>query len=406
MTEFFRVRRVGEALSGFRPAHRVGVERAPLAATTGRVLATDLVATESLPGFVRSALDGFAVRAVDTYGASESLPAYLELQGAVEMGRAAAEALEPGGAVAVATGGAIPEGADAVVMVEHTAETIPGRLEILEPAAPGDGVVRSDEDVAVGAVVIPAGRRLQAGERALLAALGTIEVDVRVRPRVALVSTGNEVRPPQTESLQPGEVRDATASGLAALVSDAGGVPWFAGIVPDDAAALEATLRAAVEGSDLVVVSAGSSVGARDVTASVVERLGEPGIWCHGLAIKPGKPTLLAECGGIPLIGLPGNPLSALLVFRLVGIPLVRLVGGAAEPLATPTVRAPLATDVPSSAGRLDIVTVRLEDGLALPLLGRSSQLSLLTQADGIVLVPEEATGLYAGSEVEVELLQ
>ena len=189
------------------------------------------------------------------------------------------------------------------------------------------------------------------------------------------------------------------------MVAQAGGEPAYGGIVPDDPQALEAALRAALASSDLIVISAGSSVGARDETAGVVRRLGE--IWCHGIAIKPGKPTLLAECAGVPVIGLPGNPRSALVVFRLLGIPLVHLVGGVVSstgPLPEPSVRARLARDLPSAAGRLDVVQVRVRDGVATPVFGPSALLSVLTAADGYVIIPEEATGLDAGTEVDVTI--
>jgi len=212
------------------------------------------------------------------------------------------------------------------------------------------------------------------------------------------------VVPPETPEPGPARVRDATAPALAALVREAGGQPDARGIVPDDPAALGRCLAAAKETADVIVVSAGSSVGARDVTAAAVAALGEPGIWCHGLALRPGKPTLLAECDGVPVIGLPGNPRSALVVFRLVGVPLVRLVGGVTTPPSEPRVRAVLDRDLPSSAGRLDVVQVRVADGVATPLFGRSALLSVLTAADGRIHVPEEATGLPAGTEVEVRL--
>jgi molybdopterin molybdotransferase len=191
---------------------------------------------------------------------------------------------------------------------------------------------------------------------------------------------------------------------LAALVRDAGGDPDLRGIVADDPEALYAVLTEAVASSDVVVVSAGSSVGARDETATVVARLGEPGIWTHGLAIRPGKPTLLADCGGVPLIGLPGNPRSALVVFRLVGSPVVRLVGGMTDPPPEPSARARLERDVPSAAGRLDVVQVAVRDGVAHPIFGASALLSVLTAADGFIVVPDDATGLGAGSAVDVML--
>src|ERR671914_1138474 len=198
----------------------------------------------------------------------------------------------------------------------------------------------------------------------------------------------------------PGQVRAAGARALAGRVREAGGEPVRRGIVPDDADELERVLAEAIAHDDVVVVSAGSSVGARDLTASVVAQLGE--VVCHGLAFRPGKPTLLADCGGGPVIGLPGNPRSALVVFRLIGMPIVRMVGGCTEAPPEPTVTAVLARDLPSAAGRLDVVQVRLSEGRAEPLFGSSSLLSILTAADGYVVVPEAATGLAAGSEVEV----
>jgi molybdopterin molybdotransferase len=302
------------------------------------------------------------------------------------------------------TGGVLPAGADAVVMIEYTAEAMPGTIEVVRPVAPGDGVVRADEDAAPGAELVPAGRPLRAQDLGMLAAAGVTEVAVHGRPRVTVLSTGDEVVPPETAALRPGQVRDASAVALAALVADAGGEPVQGGIVPDDAAALDSALRAALGSSDLIVISAGSSVGARDETAGVVRDLGPPGIWCHGLAIRPGKPTLLAECAGVPIIGLPGNPRSALVIFRLLGIPLVRLVGGCTVPPPEPVVRARLARDLASATGRLDVVQVRVQDGVATPLFGLSALLSVLTAADGFVVVPEEATGLDAGTEVEVTL--
>jgi molybdopterin molybdotransferase len=289
-------------------------------------------------------------------------------------------------------------------MVEHTQEAMPGTIEVVRPVAPGEGLVRADEDAATGAELVPAGRPLRAQDLGLLAAAGVTGVRVHARPRIAIVSTGDEVVPPETQTLGPGQVRDATAVALAALVREAGGQPDIRGIVADHPDALEAVLVRAVAESDMVVVSAGSSVGARDETAAVVARLGEPGIWAHGLSLRPGKPTLLAEAGGVPVIGLPGNPRSALVVFRLVGMPVVRLIGGMTDPPPEPAVRARLERDVPSAAGRLDVVQVAVRDGVARPLFGASALLSVLTAADGFIVVPDEATGLGAGTDVDVTL--
>jgi molybdopterin molybdotransferase len=378
------------------------VEHVPLSAALHRVPVADITAPAALPGFARSTVDGFAVRAMDTYGASDGLPSYLDLLGAVRMGAEPTVAVRAGGCVAMPTGGVLPAGADAVVMVEYTAETMPGTIEVTRPVAPGGGLVRADEDVAAGGVLVPGGRPLRAPDLGFLAAAGVTTVAVHRRPRVAIISTGDEVVPPGTVELTSGQVRDATASALAGLVADAGGEPVIAGIVPDEPGALKDRLTAVVAESDLVVVSAGSSVGARDETAGAVAAIGE--VWCHGIAIKPGKPTLLAECSGIPLIGLPGNPLSALVVFGQVGVPLLWRLAGCEAPPPQPSTRARLSRDLASAAGRLDVVQVGVRDGVAEPLFGPSALLSVLTRADGYVIVPEPATGLDAGTEVEVVL--
>jgi molybdopterin molybdotransferase len=352
-------------------------------------------------------VDGYAVRAADTYGVSEGLPGYLDVAGAVRMGAAPDVAVAAGTAVSMPTGGMLPPGADAVVMVEYTAEAMSGTIEVVRPVAPGDGVVRADEDAAPGAELVPAGRPLRAQDLGMLAAAGVTSVAVHARPRVTVFSTGDEVVPPGTAALLPGQVRDATAVALAALVAEAGGEPVAGGIVADDPGLLETALRGALDNSDLIVVSAGSSVGTRDETAAAVSRLGPPGIWCHGLAIRPGKPTLLAECARVPVVGLPGNPRSALVIFRLIGMPLVRLIGGCTRPPAEPAVRARLDRDLASAAGRLDVVQVRVSgpaDPVATPVFGMSALLSVLTVADGYVIVPDEATGLDAGTEVNVTL--
>jgi molybdopterin molybdotransferase len=400
--EFFTARTVAEALTGFRPGHRTAIEDVPLAEALHRVPATDVPSPAALPGFVRSTVDGYAVRAADTYGASDGLPSYLDLLGAVRMGAAPDIAVRPGGCVAMPTGGVLPDGADSVVMVEYTAETMPGTIEVIRPVAPGSGLVRADEDVAAGAPLVPGGRPLRAPDLGLLAAAGVTTVRVHARPRVAIISTGDEVVPPSTADLAAGQVRDATASALAGLVADAGGEPVIAGIVSDDPGALKDRLSEVLPDADLVVVSAGSSVGARDETASAVAAVGE--IWCHGLAIKPGKPTLLADCAGTPLIGLPGNPLSALVVFGQVGVPLLWRLAGCETPPPAPSTRARLSRDLPSAAGRLDVVQVQLRDEVAEPLFGPSALLSVLTRADGYLVVPEPATGLDAGAEVEIIL--
>ena len=301
--------------------------------------------------------------AAQTATASEQTPVTLEVVGAQRTGEPPRSALQAGTAVQIATGGAVPAGADAIVMVEQTETDAHGNVRIRRAARRGQHVIGEDDDFAVGSMLLEAGHPIGARQLAALSAAGIRELAVRARPRVAIISTGDEVVAPETTELRAGQVRDAIAPAIAALVEQAHGVAVRRGIVPDDEAALEAACRAALADCDMLVLSAGSSIGERDLTACVVERLGPPGIWCHGLALRPGKPTLLAEVSGKPVIGLPGNPLSALVVFDLIGSPIVRrLAGFAFEPMRA-TVHAVLGHDVVSARGRLDILQVQLVGG-------------------------------------------
>jgi len=403
--EFFTAKTVTEALGDFRPAHRTATETVALDDAAGRVPAADILAGEALPGFDRSSVDGYAVRAQDTFGASESIPAYLNLAGSVAMGASADVVLPAHGAVSVPTGGALPDAADAVVMVEYTQEAIAGTIEVVRPVAPGEGIVRADEDIAPGRVAVAAGAPLRAQDIAMLAALGITELDVHARPVVSILATGDELIAPDADAVGPGQVRDALSSSVGALVREAGGRPQPPQIVRDDPGVLRDALRRALAHSDVAVICAGSSVGARDETAAAVAAMPRAEIWCHGLAIKPGKPTLLAASDGVPIIGLPGNPRSALVVFRLIGMPLVRRAGGWTAEHRVPQVARRLSRDLPSAAGRLDVVQARLcGDEEAEPIFGPSALLSVLTDADGYVIVPEDANGLSAGETVEVFL--
>lgn len=400
--EFFTVKTVSQALTEFRPGHRTVVEHVPLAAAGARVPADDVRAHQALPGFDRSSVDGYAVRARDTFGASEAIPAYLRVIGAVRMGTVAEDRVGSETAVAVPTGGMMPAGADAVVMIEHIQESMPGTVEVVRPVAPGENVVTSAEDARAGDTIVAAGRPLRAQDVAMLAAAGVREIAVHARPRVTILATGDEVVTPDTQQLAPGHVRDALSMSIGVLVADAGGEPAPSAIIPDDRDALREALARTVSTSDFVVICAGSSVGGRDETAAAVAALPDSQTWCHGLAIKPGKPTLLADSHGIPIIGLPGNPRSALVIFRLIGMPLLRRVGGWTAEHRVGTVRARLSRDLPSAAGRLDVVQVALNEDRAEPLFGPSALLSVLTAADGYLIVAEDANGLSAGEAVDV----
>lgn len=382
-------------------------ERIATSASLGRVLAADLTAPEPLPAFQRATVDGYAVRAADTYGASPSLPAYLALVGEVLMGTAASMPLQTGQAQLVHTGGMIPPGADAVVMLEDTQPSRAGEVEALRPVAVGQNMIPIGEDVRPGQVLLEAGKVLRPQEIGGLMALGILEVAVTRRPRVAILSTGDEVIDPQQEP-GPGQVRDVNSRSLAALVEKAGGLPVACGILPDRFDPVLAAAQRALHQHDVVVITAGSSVSRRDLTADVIDRLGSPGVVVHGVAVKPGKPTILGAAEGIPIIGLPGNPVSALVIARVFIAPLLRRMLGQRGLIVEPTLRGRLTSNIASEAGREDYQPVRLVDGpdglQVEPVFGRSNLIFTLVRADGLVRIPPEATGLPAGSTVEVLL--
>lgn len=383
------------------------VDQIPSESALGRVLAEDITAPHPMPPFPRSTVDGFAVRAADTHGATPSLPAYLEIIGEVHMGAQAGLELSPGQAAIVHTGGMIPPGADGVVMLEDTQESRQGEIEILKAIAGGENVLVEGEDVKSGEVVLQSGIEIRPQEIGGLMALGFTEVKVAVQPKVGILSSGDEVVDP-FEDPGPGQVRDINSYTLAGLIAKAGGVPIRRGIIPDDRPALAAAASQAFDRDDIVVITAGSSVSARDITVDILRDLGEPGVLTHGLAIKPGKPTILALAEDKPLIGLPGNPVSALVVGGLILPPIIRRSLGMLREKWIPQVPARLSVNVASKAGREDYQPVRLIPGeqglLAEPIYGRSNLIFTLVRADGLVRIPAEANGLPAGEQVLVRL--
>lgn len=350
-------------------------------------------------------MDGFAVRAADTFGAAESSPAYLRLAGEVAMGTVPRVAVAPSTAVRVHTGAMMPDGADAVVIVEDT--NLRGEeLEVLRACAPGDSTIAIGEDVRGGEVVVETGRALRPQDLGALHALGITRVAVRSRPVIGILSSGDEVVAADVQP-PPAGVRDVNAITIAATIERAGGVARAFGIVRDHEETLTAAALDALERCDALVLSAGSSVSARDVTARAVARLGSPGILVHGIAIKPGKPTILAMCGGKPVVGLPGNPVSALVVAWRIVRPLVRRMLGvapSADQLGDErTIEARLTANVASRPGREDYVPVRLErdgDGAwqATPVFGKSTLIFTLVRADGLLVIPLDLAGIAAGS--------
>jgi len=400
-----------QARAAYAAALRVtlrGAEAVPLASGLGRVLARDVVSTVDLPPFDRSAVDGWAVRAANVAAAKPDRPERLSLLGEVRMGQAADVAVAPGGCVRIPTGGMLPAGADAVVMQEQT--EVDGATVLVRRAVRArENVVGRGEDVRAGTVVLRRGRRLRPADLGILAGLGLVEVDVALPPRVTILGTGDEVLAPG-QPLTPGRVRDMNGLALAGAVQAAGGIATLLGVVVDEGPAVEAALRRAVVDHEMVLVSGGSSVGERDVVADAIRALGPPGIIVHGVAVRPGKPTVLAIAGTVPVIGLPGNPVSALVIFDLFARPILEQMLGI-DPSVRPwdMVGARLAAPLASAEGREDHRRVRLEsrrDGIwAVPLPAGSQILTSLTGADGIVVVPPESAGFAEGDVVEVRLL-
>lgn len=408
MPEFLELLAPTEALSKLLsnlPPRQPVVEVIPAHQALGRVTAQPVISPERLPAFSRSTVDGYAVRAADTHGANDALPAYLTLVEEVPMGRVPEFQIKPVQAALIHTGGMLPEGADAVVMLEHTQMARPAELEVLRAIAAGENTLQAGEDVETGDEVVATGVRLRPAEIGGLHALGLLEVRVSKQPLIGIISSGDEVAPPEAQLL-PGQVRDINSYSLSAFIQDCGGRPFRYGIAPDTRQALLEALERALNECDAAVITAGSSASTRDLTAEVIQEMGPPGVLVHGVNVRPGKPTILAVCGGKAVIGLPGNPLSALLIARLFVRPVVeRLLGLQAAPFQA-RVAARLTINLPSQAGREDWVPVRLipcPGGFdAEPVFYKSNLIFTLARSDGLVQIPSSATGLHAGELVEV----
>ena len=400
-------------------------ERIDVSSALGRVFADDSFAPHPLPDFQRSTVDGYAVRASDTHGASDSLPAYLTLTGEVPMGDAPAFKIEVSQCALIHTGGMLPDGADAVVMLEYTQRTGSDEIEVFRAVAQGENTIHVGEDVAQGQTILRKGSLIRPAEIGGLMALGITEVNVVRKVRVGLIATGDEVIDPR-QSPRPGQVRDVNSYTLAAVVEKSGGTAKLYGIVPDTFDALKYSAGKALSECDLLIITAGSSASTRDMTADVIRSLGEPGVLVHGINTRPGKPTILGVCNGKAVIGLPGNPVSALVNGYLFVAPVIeKLLGVLPKP--KPSLLARLMVNLPSQAGREDWWPVKLTADaqspgesktpevrdatgskirfLADPIFGKSNLIFTLASADGLLRIPPDATGLSAGEIVEVYLL-
>jgi len=385
--------------------HRMDIERVPLQDAVGRALAAAASAQTPLPHFPRSIRDGYAVRASDTFSASPTSPIVLELTGTVHIGEAPDFTVKSGQAAQIPTGGMLPDGADAMIMVEYADPMGANQVQIFRPVAPGQYIQQVGEDIPQDGQALPAGVVLRPSEISLLSALGETEVEVYRRPRVGIFSTGDEIVAPETEPA-PGQMRDANAYGLAAACRSNGSEPIMLGIVRDGADELLSATRAALGDCDLLLISGGSSAGTRDITRQVLADLTSDQTFVDGIALRPGKPTIVAAQDDTLIFGLPGHPVSALIVFdRLVRSVLAWLTGTEARDM---TEIARMTRNIPSEPGLTEYVMVKLHhnaDGLwAEPIFGKSASLSTLAHADGFIEIDTGIEGLTEGEQTPIIL--
>lgn len=403
----FNVKTIQETLEiiqdEFKPLRQI--ERVSLDQSYGRMLATDIVANQDIPPLHRSSVDGYAVRARDTFGASESMPVPLALVEEIKMGIQPEFSIIANQASYIPTGGQLPEGSDAVVMIEYAEEFNDGFVYIQKSIAPGNNVIYQGDDLKQGKIVLSKNTILNAQDVGILAALGIGEVDVYARLRVAIVSTGDEIV--EIDAIPVGaQVRDVNAYVILGEARRLGCDAHRIGIVKDDADLIYATLNQAMKENDLVILSGGSSVGMKDNSVEVLNRLGEPGVLVHGIAVKPGKPTLIAKAQGKAILGLPGHPASAFVIFRIFGKAMIEALTG--NKFKETHITARLSTNIPSNHGRAEYIPIRLEkkegEWIAHPLFGKSGMISLLSLADGYLCIERESEGYDRDRQVDVVL--
>lgn len=376
----------------------------------GMVASKNIFSPEDLPSFSRATVDGYAVKSPDTFGATDSLPAYLAIRGEISMGEKPSLSLKQGEAGVIPTGGMLPDGADAVVMFEHTQQIDETTVEIQKPVSPGENVIQAGEDVQQGSLIFRIGHRFRPQDIGALAGLGIPEVEVFEKPRVSILSTGDEIVP-ASGPVKPGQVRDINSYTLSGLVLNAGGAPLKKGIFPDDYAILRNTLEQSLIDSETILITGGSSVGTKDMTAKVINDLGSPGVLFHGVSLKPGKPMIGGVVNGTPIFGLPGHPVAVHICFELFIRPVLEEIAGLQDKRSSflaKTVKARIAKNISSSPGREEHVGVILEERegevWAVPIFGKSGLITNLTLADGTAVVPLRKFGLHEGDVVEVRL--
>jgi molybdopterin molybdotransferase len=406
MKEFFKVTDLETVLNYRTKFPRTGLEQISLPEAAGRILAEDVVADDNLPDFPRAIVDGYAVQGASTFGSSEGNPAYLTVSGSIAMGESPEITIGPGKAAQIATGGMLPGGADSVVMVEHTEAIDDTTIEVYRSVAPGQNMIAIGEDIKKQTRVLMKGQMIRPQEAGLLAALGKQQIAVYQKPVIGIISTGDEILP-ISETPSRGQIRDINTYTLWGLIHEAGAVAVSYGIVCDDFEILFEKCKLALEQCDMILISGGSSVGARDFTVDVLSALQDAKILVHGISISPGKPTILAKVQNKAFWGMPGHVVSAMIVFSRVVKPFIEhLSGQAAANKKELRLQAKLSRNVASGQGRIDFIRVqlRLKEGRlwAHPVLGKSGLISTMVNADGLVEIDINTEGLDKGDEVEV----
>ncbi|MBR6567156.1 MAG: molybdopterin molybdenumtransferase MoeA [Clostridia bacterium] len=374
-------------------------ERVSLYDSLGRVLSEDIISGESIPPFNRSTVDGYAVRSSDTYGCGESMPAQLDIIGEILMGENADKPIKDGQCIKISTGGMLPAGADSVVMVEHTDCSFDSLCLAYKAVSPFENVTRKGDDIKVGDTVLRKGTVITSREIGILASLGVSEVSACIKPRVGIISTGDEIVPIDGEA-SPGKIRDINSHILSALMREKGCECKQYGIVKDDYDEIYAAVVKAVEENDIVLISGGSSAGTRDMTAQIIGSLGE--VYAHGIAVKPGKPTIIGKIDGKAVFGLPGHPAASYFVCLRFIVPLVKRLLGCIEDNIR--VKSNILQNISSNHGREEIVCVRITDRGAEPVFGKSGVISLLSESDGYIIIDRNREGLKSGETVEIHL--
>lgn len=408
--ELVTVEEALKLLLSYAPYKRPPENNFPVEKAYRMIISRDIGSPEDLPSFNRSTVDGYAVNSSDTFGATESLPSYLNIRAEILMGEKPEFTLKKGNVAKIATGGMLPEGADAVVMFEHTQCIDKNMIEVVKPVSPGENVIQAGEDATKGEIVLKAGHRLRPQDLGALAGLGITDVWVYEKPKVAIISTGDEIVPAD-KPVNLGQVRDINSYTLSALITDSGGIPIKKGIFSDQYGIIKDIVESSLKDSEMVLISGGSSVGTKDVTAKVINDIGKPGVLFHGVSLKPGKPTIGGVVENIPVFGLPGHPVAVHVCFELFIRPVLKILSGSdqfAFDSKKRIIKARIAKNISSSPGREEHIGVIIEERegefWAIPLLGKSGLITTLTKADGTAVIPLRKFGVHEGDFVDVRL--